>query len=422
MDGTGKHIDRIYQEAFQNFEVIPPHSAWQNIEANLTKRKRKKIIPLFVFLKYAAIVTAGLFIFGLGALYQNFKTASPSFDNQFISNKQYNSLNFERSFRISQFNHKINKENSSAIWQDLNKVFDKIPTHQKYHPDNQKDKPTTEHQKLNGISQQESASIINSSLEYETSILAFDKHHLHKKSQTTKPTKIENPWIINPQVAPIYAGSLNGSNTLNQKFSAHSADINMSYGVKLAYQITPKLSLRTGVNQVNMNYTTADIVQTLSKASYTKTNLKNNIVSQQKFITTLDAKRANKQFNNSDYINSGYLNQDMGFIEIPLEIEYHLIDKKIGLHIMAGTSTLLLNQNNVSYKTENSSSYVGKTANMNKTSFSANIGFGVDYNLNQRWSVNLEPNFKYQLNTFKSETTNVQPYYFGLFSGVKFRF
>ena len=191
---------------------------------------------------------------------------------------------------------------------------------------------------------------------------------------------------------------------------------------KLAYQVTPKLSVRTGINQVNMNYKTEDIVQTYNMSSYNKTNLQNTVASQQKYVTSYDAKRANYEEYSSGNVTSGYLSQDMGFIEIPLEVEYKLIDKEIGFHIMAGTSTLLLNQNQVSYHSEALNSYVGKTANINKTSFSANIGFGVDYNFSEKWSLNLEPNFKYQINTFEVETTNVQPYYFGLFSGVKFRF
>lgn len=420
MSESKKHIDRVFQEAFQDFEAQPPHSSWRHIENKLTVKK-KKFVPALVFLKYAAVITSGLIIFGLGVLYQNFKVSSSGFQENQYSTHSKTINNNDQYFWKNHFIDNSETDHSSMLWQDLNLIFDDFS--------NQTSSETvglTNNKEKNinvDILNYKSASIHHSSFDFETSMLLFDRyHHLDKKTKGESLSEIENPWIVNPQIAPIYANSLNGSNTLNEKYAAHTNNINMSYGVKLAYQITPKLSLRTGVNQVNMNYKTEDIVQTYNMSSYSKTNLQNKISSRQKFMTSSDAKRANYEAYSSGKITSGYLNQDMGFIEIPLEVEYKLIDKKLGFHIMAGTSTLLLNHNQVSYHSETLNSYAGETANINKTSFSANIGFGVDYNFSEKWSLNLEPNFKYQINTFEAETTNVQPYYFGLFSGVKFRF
>lgn len=419
MSDSKKHIDRVFQEAFQDFEAQPPHSSWHHIEKKLTTKK-KKFIPFLVLLKYAAVVTSGFIIFGLGSLYQKFKTSSSGIpENQYATQSEIIYKN-DQNFWKNPFIDNSKTDYSSIFWQDLDLIFDAFS--------NQTSSETVSHayNKEKNINvdflNYESASIVQNTLDFETSMLLFDRQHLLKKSKEKNSSEIKNPWIVNPQIAPIYASSLNGSNTLNQKYAAHTNDINMSYGVKLAYQITPKLSVRTGVNQVNMNYKTEDIVQTYNMPSYSKTNLQNTVASQQKYVTSYDAKRANYEEYSSGNGTSGYLNQDMGFIEIPVEVEYKLIDKKIGFHIMAGTSTLLLNQNQVSFHSETFNNYVGKTANINKTSFSANIGFGVDYNFSEKWSLNLEPNFKYQINTFEVETTNVQPYYFGLFSGVKFRF
>lgn len=419
MSKSKKHIDRVFQEAFQDFEAQPPHSSWHHIEKKLTTKK-KKFIPFLVLLKYAAVVTSGFIIFGLGSLYQKFKTSSSGIpENQYATQSEIIYKN-DQYFWKNHFVNNSETDYSSIFWQDLNLIFDAFS--------NQTSSETISlvNNKEKNINvdflSYESASIIQNTFDFETSMLLFDRYHLHKKSKEKITPEIENPWMVNPQIAPIYASSLNGSNTLNQKYAAHTNDINMSYGVKLAYQITPKLSVRTGVNQVNMNYITEDIVQTYNMPSYSKTNLQNTVASQQKYVTSYDAKRANYEEYSPGNGTSGYLNQDMGFIEIPVEVEYKLIDKKIGFHIIAGTSTLLLNQNQVSFHSETFNNYVGKTANINKTSFSANIGFGVDYNFSEKWSLNLEPNFKYQINTFEVETTNVQPYYFGLFSGVKFRF
>ncbi|MGO2102937.1 MAG: outer membrane beta-barrel protein [Psychroflexus halocasei] len=419
MSESKKHIDRVFQEAFQDFEAQPPHSTWHQIEKKLTTKK-KRFFPFLVLLKYAAVVTSGLIIFGLGAFYQNFKTSSSAFTENKYGTQSKIIYKNDQYFWKNHFIDNSETDYSSALWQDLSLIFDDFSNQTSSEIANFAS--TKEKNTNTDFLNYKSASIIQNSFDFETSMLLFDHYHLHKKQKSENSPEIKNPWMVNPQIAPIYASSLNGSNTLNQKYEAHTSDINMSYGVKLAYQVTPKLSVRTGINQVNMNYKTEDIVQTYNMSSYNKTNLQNTVASQQKYVTSYDAKRANYEEYSSGNVTSGYLSQDMGFIEIPLEVEYKLIDKEIGFHIMAGTSTLLLNQNQVSYHSEALNSYAGKTANINKTSFSANIGFGVDYNFSDKWSLNLEPNFKYQINTFEVETTNVQPYYFGLFSGVKFRF
>ena len=43
-----KNIDRLFQEKFKDFEVTPPEMAWENIEAKLNKkRKKRRVIPFW---------------------------------------------------------------------------------------------------------------------------------------------------------------------------------------------------------------------------------------------------------------------------------------------------------------------------------------------------------------------------------------
>ena len=119
--------------------------------------------------------------------------------------------------------------------------------------------------------------------------------------------------------------------------------------------------------------------------------------------------------------STGALNQRFGFIEVPLEIEYSLIDSKFGLNLIGGGSSLFLDENSISLDAQNSSTKIGKASNLNQISFSTNIGLGLDYELSEKFKVNLEPTFKYQLNTFDN-ASGVQPYFFGIYSGVSFKF
>ena len=51
-----KPIDRLFQEKLKDFEVFPEANVWKNIEGELTKKKRRRIVPLWLRLGSAAAV------------------------------------------------------------------------------------------------------------------------------------------------------------------------------------------------------------------------------------------------------------------------------------------------------------------------------------------------------------------------------
>jgi opacity protein-like surface antigen len=54
---------------------------------------------------------------------------------------------------------------------------------------------------------------------------------------------------------------------------------------------------------------------------------------------------------------------------------------------------------------------------------SSSLGMGLEYNFSKKLSLNLEPTFRYYLNTFNEPAgTAIHPYSFGVFSGISYRF
>ena len=51
-----KNIDRLFQEKFKDFEVFPDTNVWKNIEKQITKKKKRKIVPLWFRLGGAAAI------------------------------------------------------------------------------------------------------------------------------------------------------------------------------------------------------------------------------------------------------------------------------------------------------------------------------------------------------------------------------
>ena len=115
--------------------------------------------------------------------------------------------------------------------------------------------------------------------------------------------------------------------------------------------------------------------------------------------------------------------QNFGYIEMPVMLRYKLIDRGIDFNLIGGMSYNLLVSNSVHAMVDGSRYDIGKTAGLNNFLVSSSLGMGMEYTLNDKISLNLEPTFRYYLNPFSnlgSVTSN--PYSFGIFSGLSYRF
>ncbi|MBT8273198.1 MAG: porin family protein, partial [Bacteroidia bacterium] len=101
---------------------------------------------------------------------------------------------------------------------------------------------------------------------------------------------------------------------------------------------------------------------------------------------------------------------------------YKISDKKLDLSIIGGFSTLFLNENEVYSSLQGQRMLLGEATNIKKTSFSANLGLGVKYEMSERFNLNLEPVLKYHLNTFSDTSGDFNPYFIGVYTGFSFKF
>ena len=89
--------------------------------------------------------------------------------------------------------------------------------------------------------------------------------------------------------------------------------------------------------------------------------------------------------------------------------------------MVAGFSSLFLNKNEINFNTQ-LVSQSGEANNLNNINFSGNLGFDFNYSLNKKWSLNVNPMFKVQLNTFSEDSNGFSPFNLGVYSGIKYKF
>lgn len=248
--------------------------------------------------------------------------------------------------------------------------------------------------------------------------------------------KNEHRWSVGPSVAPVYFSSLGEGSPIHSNFVANSksGNLNLSYGLSISYDISKKLSIRSGVHKVDYGYDTNDILFSSSLAASTNNRIDNidyaltskNLVVQSTANSEAVQQDASLAISNEIAAptpsRDGRMVQQFGYLEVPVEVNYSLLDSKLGLHVIGGVSSLFLVDNSVTLESEGGSTEIGEANNINSLNFSTNIGFGVDYNISQKVRLNLEPMFKYQLNTFSDASGNFQPFSVGIYSGLSFKF
>ena len=66
--------------------------------------------------------------------------------------------------------------------------------------------------------------------------------------------------------------------------------------------------------------------------------------------------------------------------------------------------------------------YITEFDNSKSLSLQPNFGVGFNYQISKAFHLNVEPTFKYQLNSFSNDAGNFRPYLLGVYSGFSFKF
>lgn len=482
-------IDELFKRAFKNFEQRPDASNWEAIERELNEeRKRRAVVFWYRLSGIAAVllitVLAGLYFWSNQSLvapaqdvvFENenntpqHKTAPLVLPQEFIySSGAALPITYGRRLEnTAKKPYEKNAKKEANILSDRGVVKSspqsKSAVTSPSSKRNAREKTKTNANKLTPVASspktQDQASgnskfetpvaldesnpetgLVNSSpkdtageldAKKEKSLLAVaekQKEQENREESNREKRNEKHPlWRVKPNVSPVFYNSLGGNNVIDQRFDQNSskADVTISYGINVAFAVTDRVKIRSGVNRVNMSYNTRDVrfssalnAAKLSGVKPTQNTQNIEVLGQKskKFERQAQAGISNQASKNA--YAQGDLNQQMGFIEVPVEIEYSLIDSRLGLNVIGGASTLFLNGNQIQIESKYGTTELGESSKLNKTSFSANFGLGLTYNLSSRFDLSLEPTFKYQINTF--EGTDFKPYFMGVYTGVSFK-
>lgn len=409
-----KTIDRIFQERFRDYEVSPPEKVWENIHAELNMKPSRRLTFSWVWFGSIAV--------GLGLL--------------FVLNNPFNIISSSEPSTIT-----ISPEEAPQINTNENTVLATQETNTKNLTTEKNSKKSTP-QNLKPISspltytntdqttkvvlpQLSDKSDLTASTNNPTSkpledLTEFANNTSHDKSDKKSSKK----WSITTLAAPVILNSFNNSSSLDPMMDnlTKQSKVSTSYGIQVAYSFSDRFSLQSGIHMVDFAYMTNDIPLYQNGIIASIANVDYDVKPETSDMTMSAAPQQEGVVRQADLVENGNLTQVFGYIEIPLEAKYQLTgENNLGINLIGGFSTLLLNKNELLVETSNFSDKLGEASNLNSVNFSGNLGVEFEYKVYKNVNFNLVPMFKVQTQTIQNKNT-FRPYSVGIYSGLNLRF
>jgi len=271
-------------------------------------------------------------------------------------------------------------------------------------------------------------------VETENKKSIFDAIAEEETLQTEAPkNRPDRSWEVTPNVGPVYYDGFGDGSAIDPVFAdnGQSGDVNLTYGVQVSYFLSDRLSIRSGLSNVDLGYTTdgieiaeAPVALALKSVDYGGKSVVLSAFDKGSVSNRPDMGTGDPYQNVTVKSSGGeaQLIQDLSYYEVPMELNYALLDSRFGINMIGGFSTLILGNNEISVRDGDINEIIGEANNLNSVSFTTNIGLGFNYRINNRLKFNIEPMFKYQLNPYTDSSVDFNPYYLGVYSGLSFKF
>lgn len=229
-------------------------------------------------------------------------------------------------------------------------------------------------------------------------------------------------FALSPYVSVLSYGSLTKGSSIDDRLVNNPRDAigTQGYGIRLEYSLSERASFRFGVGVSPLKYQTNNFQVLNNGGTINVYQFSGLTPTQLEQGGTPTDPAAVAFFNEYDVVT---IEQNISYMEIPMDYQYKLINKRIGLSLNPGLSIFILTDNNVfAIADDNTRLRIGRETSLNDLSFAFNLGLGGHYNFAKHWRLDIEPTFRYQLNPYSNSLSNFNPYYVGVQFGTTYKF
>ncbi|MGE5350006.1 MAG: outer membrane beta-barrel protein [Actinomycetota bacterium] len=254
--------------------------------------------------------------------------------------------------------------------------------------------------------------------------------------------KTEQRFMVGASLSPAMGFSQSGQSVrLAELISSEKSRPAYSTGVSVGYKISDRLTIHSGIGLSSIGQTITDInvYAGLSDFYAVKSNYLYSVEtasglilagntdlyltdSKERVGTLIQANMADPSKYRLKQVGSD-IQQVFRYLELPVLLRYKLLDRKVDLNLSGGFAYGFL-VDNTAYTGEGSDLVrVGHTEGINTFNLSSQLGFGMEYNITQKVTFNLEPVFRYYVTPLSEISGSLyKPYSLGFYSGFFFKF
>ncbi len=250
--------------------------------------------------------------------------------------------------------------------------------------------------------------------------------------------KSYDKWVIGTRVSPLYSyrsiGAA-GDRTVDYINRAEGALIAYAGGVNVNFLPLKRLALQSGLYYSRMGlkvkdalyvtpgvYGSSTIMETAGSFMTSNSSGMIPLMYSQQSINWQGFSGLGKA-NGSPPADGGIVIQQFDFLELPVIVRYRLMDRKIGLNILGGLSTNFLVGRNAYLQQDGEKKFLGLTEDLKTVSYSSILGIGLDFTITSNLDFNIEPMFRYYMNSInRLSTLKSHPYSIGFYTGISYSF
>lgn len=479
MLNENKNIDQIFREKLGEYQKTPPTFLWTNIQRELDERRKDRRMIMF---KTVGIAAALILAFLAGWWMTNpadtdfapynrvaadhgalSNTITPSTnENATITdippiNSNHAAFNTPKSLLTTNRTSFSNltspatfAPNTSILGNNERSAIQKSDELELF--DTEKDFLDQVHQNFKAVKKLTDwiatvgkDSVVETKSDSKAIITSTFKNDISEGSVTmalNNPARIHNGrWSLKAEFAPVFnsqaqnstqRASLVPSGSQNYKPQETSAENTFSGGMVAGYKISKRLVVKSGIvyNTIRQSTRNVDFTggnpfynvsgnATLASTPAGQVNLNKTVGMRGETILN-----SNYQLDNTaKYSTQTELKQDIGFIEIPVQATYKLIDSKFNVGLTGGISTNFLVGNKAVLSENGNRISNGETANLRSVVYSGTVGLEMGYEITNRVTLTVEPRLKHFVNSLStSRSIDYKPYQIGIVTGLTYSF
>ncbi|MEM9000772.1 MAG: outer membrane beta-barrel protein [Bacteroidota bacterium] len=427
---TKRTLGQQVKERLDDTGFEPKKLSWERINATLQKRKRRRFFWYF----FTGAVIVVLLLLLSNWLYTSNTLIEVPAEKDIHEEVSKKNLDLKKMTPVIEIENDT-KDNAAELIQNTvekSQSFVKKPLKNTSYDNKidlsksiaQSDTPATQTQKkehlaMDGVSMQDSIDKkdTDTTRQEKKSKRVLKKKAVKSKSDSLEKVEVKK-WTISIHATPTYSNYLSESNALLPESINRKKNFKLSWSYRLLFSIPIKerLKFRFGISQLDFKYAVSFEPDPDANNGYGGVMISN--------VTAPINPLPNDLANDINMGNTVELEHHIRYLQIPMEGVFVLGQrKKTNLDLIAGIDLLILQKDDIMLKSANSREFrIGRANYLNTTAFSGHIGLGISHPFNEHFKLEVEPTLFYQFSGYGDNVQHPSPYYFGIYSGLSFKF